>query len=138
MFWEPLGGQLNDGDRAGRVLRHGAHRTGHPIGGQGAGADAVSQVTQAGERQLGGRVGISQPGVMVRFRQAFRMGTGEAERVPQGYQTLLCTVMQVALQVGPSLTRASAPASRPSVSRRSRAAAAASVTAAGSIRGELP
>ena len=113
----------------------------------------MSQVAQAGERQLGGLVGIGQPGGVVRCWQAFRVGTGEAERIAQGDQALLCTVMQVALQVGRSasaastasrravlrsLTRASAPASRRSLSRSSRAADAASVTATGSIRTALP
>ena len=93
--------QLNDRDRALRMLCRAADGAGQPLNGQSRGADPVRQVPQIRERPLGGKVGIGQPGRKNGLGPAGRARPRQAERITQGYQPLLRAVVQIAFQVRP-------------------------------------
>ena len=61
----------------------------------------MGQFSQIRERLLGGTVGIGQPGRKSGFGSARRANPRQAERIAQGDQALLRTVMQIAFQAGP-------------------------------------
>jgi len=100
-FRKPLSRQLNDRDRALRMLCRAAHGAGQPLNGQSRGADSVRQVPQIRERPLGGKVGIGQPGRKSGLGPACRARPGQAERITQCYQALLRAVVQIAFQARP-------------------------------------
>ena len=101
MLGKPLSGQLDDGDRALRMLCCAAHGARESLDGQGRGADPVRQFPQIRQRLLGGKVGIGQPGRQSGFGPACRACPRQAERVAQGHQALLRAVVQIAFQAGP-------------------------------------
>ena len=98
---KPLIEQLDDRDRAWRILGCAADSARESFNGQSCRADPVRQLPQVRERLLGGEVSIGQPGRQDRVGPARRACPGQAERITQGYQALLCAVMQIALQAGP-------------------------------------